>query len=99
SGGEVLNKQEYLADIPSMRLLSFAIEECSAQVHERAAVVKCGLRWNAEVNGRPLVTTFLITDVWLLREGKWRVVTRHASLPYRGADDRVPRGENPSSEL
>jgi hypothetical protein len=60
--------------------------------------VKCRLHWNAEMNGRPWVMTFLITDAWLLREGKWRVVTRHASLPYSGAKDQVSRNANPSSE-
>ena len=31
--------------------------------------------------------TFLLTDVWIKRDGRWQVVSRHASLPVTAVPD------------
>ena len=51
---------------------------------ERMAVVHCVL--TAEFPPQSITTkggliTFLVTDTWVKRDGRWQVLSRHASLP------------------
>jgi hypothetical protein len=95
SGGEKLSKSEYLEDFTRVELTSFEIHDCQTQVYESAAVVRCRLEWKARVGERLWDAEFLITDMWILRNGRWRVVARHASLPCPG--DRRTRATGESS--
>jgi Domain of unknown function (DUF4440) len=48
----------------------------------RDVAVVHGRSWQiARVDGRDWSGTFLITDVWVLRDGAWRVAARHGSGP------------------
>ncbi len=46
-----------------------------------AAVVRSRLTQEATVDGEPWNGTFMVTDVWIRRDGRWQVVARHASTP------------------
>ena|SRR5689334_4206540 len=84
SGGEKLTKPEYLADVDGIEILACDVRDCVTQVFDTTALIRCRLEWKAKVSERLWDATFLITDVWVRREGKWRVVARHASLPTQG---------------
>jgi ketosteroid isomerase-like protein len=40
--------------------------------------------WTLEFDGRLIDENFYVTDVWVRREGQWRIVRRHSS-PYQAA--------------
>jgi hypothetical protein len=84
SGGEKLTKADYIADLNGVELISCAIRDCITQIFDSTAVVRCLLVWQARVAGQTWNSEFLITDVWVRRREKWRVVARHASLPCSG---------------
>ena len=83
SGGEVLTRPEYLAEVPAVRLRSYTFHTCAVLVFGDAAVVKCTLDWDAKVKGKPWRSEFLISDFWVKSEGRWRAASRHVSLPFR----------------
>jgi len=83
SGGEKLTKSEYIADLEGLEILSCDVRDCITQVYDSSALVRCQLEWRAKVAERLWDASFLITDVWVRRESKWRAVARHASLPTR----------------
>lgn len=84
SGGEKLTKADYIADLDGVELISCALRDCTTQVFDSTAVLRCKLEWKARVADRTWEAEFLITDVWIRRHDKWRVVARHASLPRTG---------------
>ncbi len=83
SEGEIVTKDQYLRDARHVTISSAAIDNCSLQIYEHTAVLKCRLHWNAEFQGRTWCSEFLITDVWANVHGRWRAVARHASTPLK----------------
>ncbi len=49
------------------------------------ALVHARARQRAKVAGQDWSGVFLITDVWVRREGHWRVVARHGTGPLPGS--------------
>lgn len=84
SGGEKLTKDDYLADMRDLDLVSCGTRDCCIDVYDNAAVVRCRLEWEARVSNRMWSAAFLITDVWIRRNGVWHAVARHSSIPCVG---------------
>jgi ketosteroid isomerase-like protein len=63
-----------------LNLASYDFEELTVRLYGRAAVVSGRLKQSATVAGEDWGGSYLITDVWVSRDGFWRVVSRHATL-------------------
>ena len=63
-----------------LNLASYDFEELTVRLYGRAAVVSGRLTQSAIVAGEDWGGSYLVTDVWVSRDGFWRVVSRHASL-------------------
>ncbi|MCA1616913.1 MAG: nuclear transport factor 2 family protein [Acidobacteria bacterium] len=63
-----------------LNLASYEFDELTVRLYGRAAVVSGRLKQTATAAGEDWGGTYLITDVWVSRDGFWRVVSRHASL-------------------
>jgi ketosteroid isomerase-like protein len=61
-------------------LTSYDFEEMTVRLYGRAAVVSGRLKQSATVAGEDWGGSYLVTDVWVSRDGFWRVVSRHATL-------------------
>jgi hypothetical protein len=57
----------------------FAFEELDVDVYGSTAVLCSRYRQTARLDRRDLSGTFLVTDVWVRRDGRWQVVRRHAT--------------------
>lgn len=79
----LMAKPEWLELVLSGRVVneSFEYSDLLVHVYGDVAVVKSRLRQQASVDGRPWNETFMLTDVWVRRDGRWQVVTRHSSSP------------------
>lgn len=62
-----------------LSLTSYELEGVTVRLYGRAAVVSGRLRQSATVGGEDWGGSYLFTDVWVSRDGAWRVVSRHAS--------------------
>jgi ketosteroid isomerase-like protein len=63
-----------------LNLASYDFEELTVRLYGRAAVVSGRLKQSASVAGEDWGGSYLVTDVWVGRDGFWRVVSRHATL-------------------
>lgn len=67
-----------------LSLASYDFEELTVRLYGRVAVVGGRLRQSATVSGEDWGGTYLFTDVWVSRDGFWRVASRHMSpLPVK----------------
>jgi hypothetical protein len=57
----------------------FAYEEIEVEVYGDTAVLSSRYRQTAQLDGRDLSGSFLVTDVWVRRDGRWQAVRRHAT--------------------
>jgi ketosteroid isomerase-like protein len=65
---------------------AFAWEEILVRSFGEVAIVHARARQRAQVSGQDWSGTFLLTDVWAYRGGRWQVVSRHGTgpLPEKG---------------
>ena len=77
----LVDRAEWLRLLDTTRSESFEYSDFLVQVFGDAAVVKSRLTQVATVGGQPWNATFMVTDVWIRRDGRWQVVARHSSTP------------------
>lgn len=63
-----------------LSLTSYELEGVAVRLYGRTAVVSGRLRQSATVAGEDWGGDYHFTDVWVSRDGAWRVVSRHTSL-------------------
>ena len=67
--------------LDQVRNESFEYSDFLVNIFGDAAVVKSRLSQVARVGDQPWNETFMLTDVWVRRNGRWQVVARHSSTP------------------
>lgn len=79
--GAVRDRARYFDHaLRDMSLTSYNFDELTVRLYGRTAVVSGQLRQSATVAGEDWTGNYFVTDVWVSRDGVWRVVSRHASL-------------------
>ncbi|MGB8507954.1 MAG: nuclear transport factor 2 family protein [Pyrinomonadaceae bacterium] len=81
-----------------LHLASYDIDELSVRLYGRTAIVNGRIKQSANVAGVDWGGTYLVTDVWVSRDGIWRVVSRHMSLRPAAAASTVHAPETKSKQ-
>lgn len=81
SNGWSETKQEVLDDLLSGKLNYIAIDIRTAQVrfYEQTAIVNGTGKFQVTMNGNPLTIELGYTEVYVKRQGKWLLASRHAN--------------------
>ena len=56
-----------------------AMDDFTIRIYGNTAVVWFTLRLLGPMQGKPVELTFRYTDVWVLRDGKWKCVSSHST--------------------
>jgi ketosteroid isomerase-like protein len=81
-GGQLADKKFYIEDClrpVEVEEPSYHYERWRLRTYGDIVVVNCVFSCHAFVGGREWGGDFLVTDVWVKENGRWRVVTRHSS--------------------
>ena len=78
---QIVDRAAWLGLLDHVKAESFTYSDFLVHVFGDAAVVKSRLSQVATVAGQPWNETFMLTDVWVRRDGRWQVVARHSSMP------------------
>lgn len=74
------DKTQYVEDVlRDWQLKSYNFDKLKVRVYGDTALVNAGYKQEAVVAGKESSGNFLLTDVWVKREGHWHVVSRHTS--------------------
>ena len=79
SGPFTMNRDEWLEAIQRRELVSIELEIRDALVLDQVMVGTVLAKWCVRYLGREVEDCVLLTDVWVLDEGRWREVRRHSS--------------------
>lgn len=79
SKGDLITKEQWLAALPIYTCKSFRFDKIKVRTYGNTAVVNSWFHQEANVNGNDWNGDFLITDVWVKKNDKWQVVSRHAN--------------------
>ena len=85
-GVEIRQRQEWL-DITRERYVldAFRFESLDVHVYTDAAMVRSRYTQRGQMDDQDRNQTFLMTDVFVRRDGRWQAVTRHISPLEPGA--------------
>jgi len=75
-----VDKQSWLAMGSDYNIEEFEYIESEINVYRDMAVSNSRYRQKATYRGEDLSAVFYLTDVWVKRDGRWQVVTRHSSF-------------------
>lgn len=79
--GEMKTRSQYLEyALRDLKLTSFEFDKTTIQLFGRTAIVSSQLKQKGSVGGEDWSGNYLVTDVWINRDGNWRVVSRHESV-------------------
>lgn len=76
STGRAATKDVWLETLQLIDTRSFNLSDAQITVYGRAAVVFVRATIDWSIQGRPLPSHYMLTDLWVKREGRWQVVTR-----------------------
>jgi ketosteroid isomerase-like protein len=80
STGELVDKETWIDKaLHHYECTYFRFDKVKVRVYENTAIVNSWFFQEATANGKDWSGNFLITDVWVAKNGAWQVVTRHAS--------------------
>lgn len=82
--GVLMGKNEWLdAAMESFRGEAFEWLEIRVRPFGDVAIVHAKARQRASVSGQDWSGLFLLTDVWVWRDDRWQVVSRHGTGPVK----------------
>ena len=84
TGVTAVPRAQWLANAGSITFHDFTTETTAVQVFGDTALATVEGRWDIVFGGHPIKENFYVTDIWVRRDGAWRVVRRHSS-PYQPA--------------
>ncbi|MDB5492806.1 MAG: SnoaL 3 multi-domain protein [Phenylobacterium sp.] len=84
TGTSDMPRDAWLAALPGMVFHRFELSVASVEVFGDTALAAVQGSWALDFNGRRIDESFYVTDIWVRREGGWRIVRRHSS-PYQPA--------------
>lgn len=86
SSGYLMPKIQYVTGSMNSEVLqvdSFRFHDFNVRVFSdrNTAIVHNRIDWKSTYRGKRWDADFLMTDVWMKREGQWKIVARHSSYP------------------
>jgi hypothetical protein len=84
STGERTSKAQFMKNVlQSVKGQEFIFHDSHADLYGDVAVFKSRVKSKYTFDQDDRTGDYLITDVWVNRDGRWQVVSRHSSLPVK----------------
>jgi hypothetical protein len=80
-----MNRDEWIDAIQRREVAKVDLEIRDASVFDKVMIGTVEARWRIKYLGREIEDRVLLTDVWVLDEGRWCVIRRHSTpAPAQG---------------
>ena len=79
TGAFKMSREEWLEAIQRRELVAIELGIADAIVLDQAIIGTIEAKWRVRYLGREIEDCVLLTDVWVMDEGRWRVIRRHSS--------------------
>lgn len=81
SNGWAENRQEFIQDIKSgkLRYQDIQVMEASARIYSNTAILIGKGKFKVLLDGNPLELTLSYTEVYIQKNGKWLLASRHSN--------------------
>ena len=79
SSGGLVDKEGWIAKLEQYHCQDFRFDKIKVRVYDNTCVVNSWFHQDATANEKDWSGDFLMTDVWVNKNGEWKVVARHAN--------------------
>jgi ketosteroid isomerase-like protein len=79
SGPFMMSREEWLDAIQRREVVAIELEIRDATVLDQVMVGTVQARWRLKYLGRVIEDCVLLTDVWVMVEGRWQAIRRHST--------------------
>jgi ketosteroid isomerase-like protein len=79
TGPFTMGRDEWLDAIQRRDVESIEVEVRDATVLEQVMIGTVGAKWRLKYLGRIIEDCVLLTDVWVLDDGRWQAIRRHST--------------------
>ncbi|MEO8289110.1 MAG: nuclear transport factor 2 family protein [Chloroflexota bacterium] len=76
STGQAATKDVWLETLDFIETRSFDLNDTQVMIYGSAAVVFLRATIDWSIRGNPLPSNYMLTDLWVNRDGRWQVLTR-----------------------
>jgi ketosteroid isomerase-like protein len=73
-------RQRWMDTVPDYDIHRFRLHDINIRLYNEIAVILSRCELEADVAGVPRAGEFLLTDVWVRRDGRWQVTTRSSIM-------------------
>ena len=87
TGPFMLGREEWLDAIQRREVESIELEVQDATVLDQVMVGTVHAKWRLKYLGRVIEDCVLLTDVWVMDDGRWQAIRRH-STPAPASDNK-----------
>ncbi|MDT5155875.1 MAG: hypothetical protein QOH51_232 [Acidobacteriota bacterium] len=78
--GATVNKDAYIEQtVRDLTLNSYSFDKLTVRIYGTTAIVNASYKQQAVAAGKDASGEFVVTDVWVKQDKRWRVVARHTS--------------------
>jgi len=92
SGPFMMHRNDWLDAIQRRDVETIELDVQDATVLDKVMVGTIQAKWRVRYLGRVIEDNVLLTDVWVLDEGRWRALRRHSTPAPAGQSDKL-KGE------
>ena len=79
TGAFMMGRQEWLDAIERREVESIELDVRDAAVFEQMMVGTVHAKWRLKYLGRVIEDCVLLTDVWVMADGRWQAIRRHST--------------------
>lgn len=79
STGELITKEQWIGALSKFDCKSFHFDTIKVRLYGKTAIVNSWYHQEATANGKGWNGNFLMTDVWVKKNKRWQVVSKHGS--------------------
>ena len=89
TGPFMLHRDEWLDAIQRRDVETIELEIRDATALDKVMVGTIHAKWRVKYLGRVIEDCVLLTDVWVLDEGRWRAIRRHSTPAPPGENSKI----------
>jgi len=78
---QVVPRDAWLEALATYEITEASVDHIHVRLYDCVAVVVMLWRQKATLNGEDRTAVFMLTDIWVEADGKWRLAERHSSRP------------------
>ena len=86
TGSVAVDLEQWITALRRMDIAALEVRIADCVALDNVIIATVDAKWKVRYLGQPIDERVLLTDVWVLEDGRWQVVRRHSSPVPQGVE-------------